>query len=67
MVNLPPTHPGAYQALLAGEFGVQLSTTPFAKVAVDQTIEQAMIRHSNMKKEDISGSAKDNRLLSGGS
>ena len=50
MVNLPATHPGAHQALLAGEFGAQRSTKPFAQVAVDQTIKQSMNRHSKMRK-----------------
>ena len=36
MVNLPTIHPGAHQALLAGEFGAQRSTKPFAQVAVDR-------------------------------
>ena len=50
MVNLPTTHPGAHQALFAGEFGAQRSMKPFAQVAVDQTIEQSMNRHSKMRK-----------------
>ena len=58
MVNLPTTHPGAHQALLAGEFGAQRSTKPFAQVAVDQTIEQTMNRHSKTRKGGTVGFSK---------
>ena len=58
MVNLPTTHPGAHQALLAGEFGAQRSTKPFAQVAVDQTIEQTMNRHIKMRNGGTVGFSK---------
>ena len=58
MVNLPTTHPGAHQALLTGEFGAQRSTKPFAQVAVDLTIEQAMNRHIKMRNGGTVGFSK---------
>ena len=54
---------------LAGEFGAQRSTKPFAQVAVDQTIEQTMNRHRKMRKGGTVGFSKlnHNQQLSAGS
>ena len=58
IVNLPTTYPGAHQALLAGEFGAKRSTKPFVQVAVYQTIEQTINRHSKMRKRGTVGFSK---------
>lgn len=49
MQQLPNTHPSAHAALLAGDFSVARSASTFARVPVDQTIEQTLNRDSKTK------------------
>ena len=50
MMSLEEKHPAAREALQAGEFLVQRSTSSsFSQVAVDQTIEQTINRDTKSK------------------
>ena len=49
MMSLEDAHPSAHEALKAGDFVVQRSSSAFSQVAVDQTIEQTINRDTKSK------------------
>lgn len=49
MMSLPDSHPAVHEAMVSGEFCVQRSHSPFAQVAVDQTIENTVNRQCKTK------------------